>query len=362
MGRVPSSVSWIFIALFIAATGLAYNVIFSGPAHPLVSIVYALFCGMPLLAFERGVILPGLYHWMHRLSTPIYVLSAFIFDFVVISIGFAVAGVVLKSAGMMTGSWRDVTVLPANVLIYAMAMTAILILVLRVRELLGRDIFFSLLTARYRKPVAEERVFLFVDLVGSTSFAEEFGDLKAQQYLATLFTAFARSVRHHRGAIDDYIGDAAIITWPMTRGVKDARCVQCVFDIFADIEANKEMWLQTYGRAPRLRASLHGGPIITAEIGVDHHKITYFGDTVNTTARLEGLCKTLDKPILMSTDLARRMTLPGNVLAEDLGEHAVKGRDQTLGVIALRRLGEETSTAPLSGKERLRRPVGVAPA
>ncbi len=45
------------------------------------------------------------------------------------------------------------------------------------------------------------------------------------------------------------------------------------------------------GQVPRLRAALHGGTIITAEIGIDHHKITYFGDTINTTARLESFAR-----------------------------------------------------------------------
>lgn len=363
MGKVPSAVSWIFIAVFIALTGIAYKFLFSvGPARPYVSVIYALFCGLPLLAFERGVVLPGLHHWMHRLPTPVFILSALFLDFVLIAAGFAVAGALLKSLGLMTSSWADATVLPFDVLLYALAMTAILILLLRVRELLGRDIFFSLLTARYRNPVAEDRIFLFIDLVGSTSFAEEFGDLRAQQYLGSLFAAFAKSVRRHKGAIDDYIGDAAIITWPMARGLQGARCVRCIFDILAEIEKQESLWLSTYGRVPKLRAALHGGSIITAEIGVDHHKITYFGDTVNTAARLEGLSKTLDKPILMSAELARRLTLPSDVLAEDLGEHTIKGRDQTLGVVALRRPGEETSMAPLSGRQRFRSTIGIAPA
>lgn len=363
MNKVAPAVSWVFIAVFIALTGLAYNFLFSdGPARPFVSVIYALFCGMPLLAFERGLILPGLNHWMHRLATPVFIVAALLLDFVLIAIGFAIAGTLLKSLGFMTGSWAEVTILPADVLLYALAMTAILIMVLRVRELLGRDIFFSLLTARYRTPVAEERIFLFVDLVGSTSFAEEFGDLRAQQYLGSLFAAYAKAVRRHKGTIDDYIGDAAIITWPMSRGLRGARCVRCVFDILAEIEEHEAAWLSTYGRVPKLRAALHGGSIITAEIGVDHHKITYFGDTVNTASRLEGLCKSLNKPILISTELARRLTLPSDVLAEDLGEHAVKGRDQLLGVVALRQVGEEASAAAVGGRGRFKQAASATPA
>ena len=164
------------------------------------------------------------------------------------------------------------------------------------------------------------------------------GDLRAQEYLKALFAAFAEPVRRHKGAIDDYVGDAAIVTWPLERGIKSARCIRCVFDILDDIEANEAKWRASFGQVPRLRAALHGGVIITAEIGVDHHKIAFFGDTVNTTARLESLCKSLGKQVLISSELAQRIKLPKTLDIEDLGAHAVKGRGQTLGVMALKQL------------------------
>ncbi|WP_313615363.1 adenylate/guanylate cyclase domain-containing protein, partial [Agrobacterium sp.] len=106
-------------------------------------------------------------------------------------------------------------------------------------------------------------------------------------------------------------------------------------DILTEIEKRQDFWMKTFGTMPKLRFALHGGPVITAEIGVDHHKITYFGDTVNTTARLESLSKMLGHPILISSDLIHRLLLPKGVKSEYLGEHAVKGRGQTLGVCAL---------------------------
>lgn len=86
--------------------------------------------------------------------------------------------------------------------------------------------------------------------------------------------------------------------------------MRCVFDIQATVESNRDMWLSRFGEVPRLRFAIHGGPVITAEIGVDHHKITYFGDTVNTTSRLESLSKMLGHPVLISADLAHRLVLP----------------------------------------------------
>jgi adenylate cyclase len=350
MGRFPSALNWIFTAIFVAASGVAYGRLFFEGSPMYIGATYALFCGMPLLAFERRMLLPSLNRWMHRLPTPVFILSALVVDFALIAIGFAVSGGLLKSLGLITGAWADVMLLQVDVYIYAVVVTAIVIFVGRVRELLGRDVFLSLLTGRYRNPVQEERVFLFIDLVGSTAFAEEHGDLRTQEFLGSIFSALAEPVRRHNGAIDDYIGDAAIITWPLERGVKNARCIRCVFDILADIEANAETWLKSYGRVPRLRAALHGGGIVTAEIGVDHHKIAYFGDTVNTTARLESLCKTLERQVLISADLARRMELPDEIAREDLGDHAVRGRDQTLGVIALHMPRQQARKAISSGQ------------
>ena len=103
----------------------------------------------------------------------------------------------------------------------------------------------------------------------------------------------------------------------------------------AEIEARSALWNGTFGQTPRLRAALHGGEIVTAEIGVDHHKIAYFGDTVNTTARLESLCRSLERPVLISEDLASRLTMPEHIEMESLGEHALRGRGQPLGVLAL---------------------------
>ncbi len=75
---------------------------------------------------------------------------------------------------------------------------------------------------------------------------------------------------------------------------------------------------------------------MTAEVGGDRHKISYFGDVVNTTGRIESLCRTLDAPLLISSDLLDRMSaLPDGIRARPLGAHALKGRGQMLTVLGL---------------------------
>lgn len=327
---------WIFVLCAVAASGVLYGYLGYGEAS-LTGAIFALFVCVPVIAFERGTLFPRLYDWINALPTPAFIVCALLVFYLFISVGYTLCGTLLWAIGYLPGEWWDEAVLPPKVLFYTLGVAAILSFVTRVRELLGRDIFTNLLIGRYRRPIEEARVFLFIDLVGSTSFAEEFGDLRAQQYLSALFAELAAPVRRSNGTIDDYVGDAAIITWPMERGIRNGNCVHCVFDILDAIEANKDKWIKRFGRVPRLRAALHGGPVITAEIGVDHHKITYFGDTVNTTARLESLCRTLDAPVLISSDLAARMDLSGDIKADYLGAHAVRGKGQSLGVMALSR-------------------------
>lgn len=337
MREISPVQNWFLLALIMGASGIVYDILFYADGRPLVGATFALFIGMPILAFERKALLPRLSRRIQKLPTLTYFLTQLFIYEILMTIGFAVAGVILRIFGAIppSVSWIDTLVLPFNVFMYALIVCSAIIFVLRVRELLGRDVFLAMLTGRYRNPVSEERIFLFIDLVDSTPFAEKHGDLRAQQMLNSLFAAFAEPVRRHKGTIDDYVGDAAIITWPLARGMKNGRCVRCVFDILNAIEDEAEAWLKRYGQVPRLRAALHGGFVITAEIGIDHHKITYFGDTVNTTSRLESLCKALNRPILISSELAGRMTLPDFVNAEDLGVHALKGRGQGLGVMAL---------------------------
>lgn len=337
MREISPTENWLMITLGMAFSGVLYGLVVYPGEPMIIGGIFASFMGVPLIAFERHLLFRPLSRRIERLPTPVFIVSALVIYEVLMSAGYALAAVLMWSLGFIQPkALADIIVMPFHVFLYALAVCALIVFILRVRDLLGHDVFTSMLISRYRTPVKEERVFLFIDLADSTSFAEKHGDLRAQQFLKALFAAFAEPVRRHKGAIDDYIGDAAIVTWPLEKGVKHARCIRCIFEILDDIEADAEAWRKRFGQVPRLRAALHGGSIITAEIGVHHHKIAYFGDTVNTTARLESLSKTLNRPVLISAELAERIKLPDRFGIEDLGVHAVKGRGQTLGVMALK--------------------------
>ncbi len=324
-----------FFSAIFALSGILYVWMFLPDATAWIGAVYAVFCAMPLLLFKQGLLLRAIDRKLHGLPTPAYLAASLVLDFVLMGAGYALCGILLKTFDLINDSWGELMLMPVDIFLYAFVWSTATNFVLRVRELLGRHVFSSMLISRYRRPLQEDRIFLFLDLVGSTTYAEAHGDLQTQKYLAALFASISEPVRRNNGAIHDYIGDAAIITWSRAKGVANASCIRCVQDILALLAEDAQKWRNRYGQVPQLRAALHCGHVVTAEIGIDYHKITYFGDTINTTARLEGLCKTLSRPLLISRELAAQIRLPQGVVSEDLGEHLVKGRGQPLGVIAL---------------------------
>lgn len=336
---------WIGILLLSAGAGLLYDALFQN-GIPLVAAIHGVFIGACALLMERGTVLPQLQARLRRLPTFLYVPIAELAYVGMITLGHATGGVVVWSTGLTTEPFAEAVIPSLRVLVYALAVSALLVFVVRMRDLIGAEVFVNLLVGRYHRPVEEERIFLFVDVVGSTAYAEMHGALKTQAFLGAVFATLAEPVRRCQGSTDDFIGDMAMITWPMARGLQDARCVACVLAIQETLTRDAAAWQERFGAVPRIRAALHGGPVVTAEVGVDRHKIAYFGDAVNVTARLEALCRTLDAPVLISDDLLAKLPrLPAGVRARPLGEHAVRGRDQVLAVAALEQIPRTVRTA-----------------
>jgi adenylate cyclase len=166
-------------------------------------------------------------------------------------------------------------------------------------------------------------------------------------------------VRRSRGSIDDYIGDMALVTWTIQRGARDAACLRCIFDFADVIAANAAAWQARFGQVPEFRAALHCGSVVVAEIGFERHKIAYFGDVVNTTGRLEALTKVLGVPVIVSADLLACLgELPADLVAEDLGTHAIRGRNERLAVSAIHR-ADAIRSLDLPERSRDRTPARV---
>lgn len=320
----------VVIALSAGAGGL-FGAVFDRPLWP--AVLHGLTIGAPILLFERGFLLPQLRSKLRRASTPTFLILSLIGMAMAVVAGNALAEGMLRAAEV---SWSEPEVSEGITLVYSLTIAALLITAFRVRDLIGPKTLLNLLLGRYHKPIREARVFLFLDLTGSTRFARQNGDRKALALLGRVFALLAGPVRRSGGEIDDYIGDMAVVTWQLKRGVRNAAAVRCLYDFLDEVERDAARWRQDFGEVPRFRAALHCGSVLTAEIGLERHKITYFGDVMNTTSRLEGLAKELNKDVVLSTELLDRLQpLPEGIQMEDLGIRHLRGHDEPLAVSAL---------------------------
>ena len=241
--------------------------------------------------------------------------------------------------------------------IFSFAVSELVLFVIQMRQLIGARTLTNILLGRYHRPVREERLFAVFDLKGSTRTAAQIGDERFHGLLSTIFADADRTIVDGGGEVHAYVGDAMITTWPLGTDAMNGRAVAAAFDVLDGIARRSPNYRKRFGVTPRFRVALHGGPVIAGECGDSKRQITYLGDTLNVTARLEQLAKIIDVEFIVSADILPRLALPPDVRVRDHGEHTVSGVAKPLRVYALVQ-GDQRDDAPhLSSPGVSRRPI-----
>jgi class 3 adenylate cyclase len=121
-----------------------------------------------------------------------------------------------------------------------------------------------------------EQTILFTDIVGSTRFYATRGDPGAFMEVRRHFTEVFEVVKQNNGAVVKTIGDAAMASFS-----NPVDALRAARDIHARFPATRT------DTPIRLRASLNTGPCIAVRLNAN---IDYFGNTVNTAAKLQACC------------------------------------------------------------------------
>jgi len=204
-------------------------------------------------------------------------------------------------------------------------------------RMIGGRTLLDVVLGRYRRPVREQRVLLFLDLVGSTTLAETMGELRVQELLTRFFFDIDAAIVAHGGEVHAYVGDEVIVTWPVDGGRPSRRYLDCVFAIEDRLAQRAEHYRKEFGVVPAFRAGMHAGPVVISECGDSRRQIAYFGDTVNVTARLQQHCKEVGRPLLISGELLRLLP-PGNDLdITPLGSTQLRGRTAPVEIFSVAR-------------------------
>ena len=176
----------------------------------------------------------------------------------------------------------------------------------------------------------------FSDLRDFTHLTET---LPAQQVLEMLneyFEFVAAAVTARGGEILRFIGDAMLIVFPIDDDICQKTACNAAIDSAIDAQstlASLNHQRRRHGE-PEIKfgVGLNVGEVVYGNVGApDRLDFTVMGPTVNRTARLESLTKTLGRNILFSKQFSEMIDTPSSYL----GMHKMKGIAETQAVYAV---------------------------
>ena len=239
--------------------------------------------------------------------------------------------------------------------LFSLAAAFVFVFILDVNSLLGQNVLINFITGRYYAPRLESRVFLLIDMEGSTGLAERLGPLAFHRLVKRFIDDLTQPIVAARGEIHRYIGDELIATWKLEEGIADGRCVAACFAAIDQLARRAPDYRREFGAAVTVRAGLHCGPVVTGEMGSVKREIVFLGDTVNTAARIQELCRQTGDRVLASADLIDRLELPRGIAKRSLGDLRLRGKGADLALYALTKTPQGAGrSGPETGRWRQR--------
>jgi class 3 adenylate cyclase len=192
---------------------------------------------------------------------------------------------------------------------------------------LGRRSAARVLAAPLRRNVGEtiQAALLFADLRGFTALSESHPPSDIISALDAWFDRVAGAVHAFGGEVLKFVGDGVLAIFPVVGGSPQAACAAALRATSAArlgmVRLDNDRKQQGLPPLP-FGVALHLGDIFWGNIGAaDRLDFTAIGPAVNLVSRLEGLCRPLEKTVLVSGALAAEADMP--LIA--LGTHSLRG-------------------------------------
>lgn len=179
---------------------------------------------------------------------------------------------------------------------------------------------------------------ILTDLRGFTTMAEEMESHQLVRQLNEYLSAMVEDIFASRGSIDKFIGDAILAVWGHLNSSgpnEDARlALEAVLRMQESLRRLNADWSKRGLRTFAMGCGLNYGEVVFGNIGsAKKMEPTVIGDTVNVTARLEGLTKEYGRDILLGEAAAE--LLRDRFTLQFVDRVAVKGKARALDVYSV---------------------------
>ena len=209
----------------------------------------------------------------------------------------------------------------------------VLTVIRQVNLMLGEGNLRKLILGKFYTPTEEERIFMFLDLQASTMLAEKLGHIKYSTLIQDCFNDLA-IVNDFGAEIYQYVGDEAVLTWPLEKGLKNQNCLEAYFNFAEFLKKRSGYYKEKYHCEPFFKAGLHSGLVTVTEVGKYKKEIAYHGDTINTAARIQGQCNKLEASLLISETLKNQLVLDGYSYSKK-GAIPLKGKQTEITIYSI---------------------------
>jgi len=214
--------------------------------------------------------------------------------------------------------------------IYTMVMIAGISFVKQMNNKFGPGIILPMLLGKYRKPHEEKRVFMFMDLKSSTSYAEKLGHLKYSEMIQNCFMDLNKVIPTHYAEVYQYVGDEVVLTWLKEEGLRNLNCINFFFAFQKLLLQKKDEYENNFGLLPEFKGSVHLGKITVAEVGDIKREIAYHGDTINIAARIQTMCNTYNKNFLVSEEVKNNLETDKQYTFDFIEDTILKGKSEKI--------------------------------
>jgi class 3 adenylate cyclase len=146
-------------------------------------------------------------------------------------------------------------------------------------------------------------VLVYADIRNFTTLSEKADASDVVSMLNYYYGIWFECIKKYQGTINKFIGDALLAFFDhdhdLTRNANNA--VKSALEMLSSLDLiNKELQNRMLPPLDGIGIGIHCGEVILGDIGGERKDYTLIGDAVNTTARLEELCKMYGCPLIIS--------------------------------------------------------------
>ncbi|MEH6404710.1 MAG: adenylate/guanylate cyclase domain-containing protein [Sneathiella sp.] len=184
---------------------------------------------------------------------------------------------------------------------------------------------------------------LIIDIIGFTTMSEAMKPERVVELLRSFYERMAEVIFRNDGSIENFAGDSLLAIFGVPDvGLNDANnAISCALEMKQAMNSWNEKRNAEGRDKVDVGISAHFGAVVLGDIGTEQSmSFTVIGDPVNTTSRIQNLCRTLGFEVLVTQQLIDQAVSENDPREEqlhkfnDAGIHSLRGRAQSIKILS----------------------------